>query len=110
FYRRILRLRRETPALVEGDYVPLDTSAEDYLAYLRRTDGQACLVVLNFSGRRLTLRATGEARVLLSSRAGGESAAPAGVLRAGTELAVLPYEAAVLEWGGGAPRIRPAQQ
>ncbi len=110
FYRRALRLRRETPALMVGDYVPLDTNAEDYLAFLRRTEGQACLVVLNFSERRLTLRATGEARVLLSSRAGGQGAGPSGVLRAGTELVVLPYEAVVLEWGGGAPRIRPARR
>jgi len=105
FYRRALHLRRETPALVEGDYVPLNTRAQDYLAFLRRTEGQTCLVVLNFSARRLTLHATGEARVLLASRAAGDDLA-ARPLRPGAKLAILPYEALVLLWGGGAPRIR----
>jgi alpha-glucosidase len=51
FYKRLLRLRKNTPALIAGDYVPLHESAEDYFAFLRRSaaDGQTCLVVLNFS-------------------------------------------------------------
>ncbi len=101
FYRRALRMRRKTPALLAGDYVPLDTRAEDHLAFLRRAEEQVCLVVLNFSERPLTLRATGEARVLLSSCSEeGRS------LKLGQELAILAYEAVVLEWHGGAPRIR----
>ncbi len=55
FYRRMLRVRRETPALIAGRYVPLHEGAPDYLAFLRQIDagpgGQTCLVVLNFSDR-----------------------------------------------------------
>jgi alpha-glucosidase len=56
YYRRLLRLRRETPALVEGEYVPLRESDRDCLAFLRRTKGQTCLVALNMSERRRRLR------------------------------------------------------
>jgi alpha-glucosidase len=53
FYKRLLRLRKQTPALIEGDYMPLDEAAEDYFAFLRRSQdtGQTCLVVLNLSNR-----------------------------------------------------------
>lgn len=51
FYRRLLRLRRTTPALVSGDYHALDLYSEDYLAFLRHSDNlnQTCLVLLNMS-------------------------------------------------------------
>ncbi|MCI0579696.1 MAG: alpha-glucosidase, partial [Chloroflexi bacterium] len=39
FYRRLLRLRRQTPALIAGDYQPLHETAVDYLAFLRQTEG-----------------------------------------------------------------------
>lgn len=73
FYRRMLRLRRETPALVAGDYTPLDEEAEDYLAFLRTVAGdasQTCLVVLNMSGRPQRLKfdlEAGAARLVFSS-------------------------------------------
>ncbi|MCB0167767.1 MAG: alpha-glucosidase C-terminal domain-containing protein, partial [Anaerolineae bacterium] len=47
FYRRLLHLRRKTPALIAGDYQLLHQKAKAYLAFLRRTEGQTCLVVLN---------------------------------------------------------------
>lgn len=49
FYRTLIHLRRDTPALIEGDYLPLDETSEDYFAFLRRTSEQQVLVVLNFS-------------------------------------------------------------
>jgi alpha-glucosidase len=58
FYRRILAVRRENPALVEGEYRYLgddrlqhpDRPDQDYiLAFLRQSPGQTCLVVLNYS-------------------------------------------------------------
>ncbi len=61
FYRRFLHLRRKTPALVEGGYLPLDAGNEDCLAFLRCTESQACLVALNFSGKPFTLDFTKEA-------------------------------------------------
>ena len=58
FYRRMLRVRKQTPALIAGDYTPLHEDAEDYLAFLRSSgaEGQACLVVLNMSDQAHTLR------------------------------------------------------
>ncbi len=57
FYRRMLRVRKRTPALITGDYTPLHEDAEDYFAFLRRSeaDGQVCLVVLNMFDRAHTL-------------------------------------------------------
>ncbi len=56
FYRRMLRLRKQTPALIAGDYTLLHEDAEQYLAFLRATNqGESCLVVLNFSDQPHTL-------------------------------------------------------
>jgi alpha-glucosidase len=51
FYRRLLALRRATPALIGGDYHALHAHSQAYLAFLRHDEGtgQTCLVVLNFS-------------------------------------------------------------
>jgi alpha-glucosidase len=45
-YRRLIALRRATPALAVGSYVGLEADG-DVLAYLREYAGQRCLVVLN---------------------------------------------------------------
>lgn len=57
FYRRLLRLRRATPALVGGDYHALHPHSQDYLAFLRHdeTAAQTCLVLLNFSDEEQTV-------------------------------------------------------
>jgi alpha-glucosidase len=57
FYRRLLRLRRQTPALVTGDYEPLLQESRDCLAFLRTSpgDGQSCLIVLNMSDQPQTI-------------------------------------------------------
>jgi len=51
FYRRLLVLRKRTPALIARGYKPVNEEAQDYLAFLRQADDQACLVVLNMSAR-----------------------------------------------------------
>ncbi|MFZ5881241.1 MAG: alpha-glucosidase [Chloroflexota bacterium] len=52
-YKRLLRLRRETPALVDGGYTAVNENAEEYFAFLRKSaDGkQTCLVTLNLSAK-----------------------------------------------------------
>jgi alpha-glucosidase len=71
FYRRLLRLRKANPALVEGDYQPLPTPNPECLAFRRSTREQSVLVVLNFSERSASLDlsalSTDTIRVLLSS-------------------------------------------
>ena len=56
FYQRMLRLRRKSPALIEGDYTPLHEHGEDYLAFLRSCAQQTCLVILNMSPMTQQLR------------------------------------------------------
>lgn len=55
FYKRMLRLRKSTPALIEGDYTAIHTGATDYLAYIRSNDSQSILVLLSFSSERKTI-------------------------------------------------------
>jgi alpha-glucosidase len=51
FYRNLLRLRRETPALSLGEYQTVGECPKELLAYLReiKAPRQVCLVLLNFS-------------------------------------------------------------
>jgi alpha-glucosidase len=50
FTKKLLALRKEIPALRRGDFTPLETP-RGLLAYLRRTEEQSVLVVVNFSAR-----------------------------------------------------------
>lgn len=58
YYKHILRVRKNTPALIAGEYVPLQSTAQDYFSFLRKTDEQIVLVILNFSDRPLELSFT----------------------------------------------------
>jgi len=49
YYKHLLRVRKQTPALIEGEYIPLQNTAKDYFAFLRSSEKQNVLVVLNFS-------------------------------------------------------------
>ena len=49
FYRQVIRLRKEEPALREGAYVPLNESDANVMSYLRQSKDGAVLVVLNLS-------------------------------------------------------------
>jgi len=55
YYKHLLRVRKNTPALIEGGYIPLHTTAKDYFAFLRTSEQQAVLVVLNLSEKQLGL-------------------------------------------------------
>lgn len=51
-YRRLIHLRAARPALgSSADFIPLTSGTDTVLAYLRRADGKALLVVANLSGR-----------------------------------------------------------
>jgi alpha-glucosidase len=49
FYKQVLALRHTNKALLDGDWVALNDSDQNVLAYLRRYKNQAVLVVLNMS-------------------------------------------------------------
>jgi alpha-glucosidase len=55
YYKHLLRVRKNSPALIEGDYLPLHQSAKDYFAFLRTSAKQTVLVVLNYSEKHLKL-------------------------------------------------------
>ncbi|NLE76910.1 MAG: DUF3459 domain-containing protein, partial [Chloroflexi bacterium] len=56
FYRRLIWLRKVTPALVYGQYRSLIQRPGAALAYLRETNNQTVLVLLNFSVRPAIVR------------------------------------------------------
>ena len=75
FYRRLIRARKGLPALVAGEYRPLHETADGYFAFLRTTEEQTVLVLLNFSNAHHDLRfdvpGKRTARVRFSSRNSG---------------------------------------
>jgi alpha-glucosidase len=91
FYKRLLHLRKQTPALIDGDYTPLNVSSTDYFAFLRRSPetGQTCLVVLNLSEKSDTLKfhlPSQNVRCLFSTHT------PAGESLSGEALHIAPFE------------------
>ena len=50
FYKQVLKLRRTSRELRNGNYIPLNQSDPNVLSYLRVYQDQAVLVALNMSG------------------------------------------------------------
>jgi alpha-glucosidase len=55
YYKHLLQVRKSSPALTAGEYIPLNSTAKDYFAFLRKSDEQTILVILNFSAEKLVL-------------------------------------------------------
>jgi alpha-glucosidase len=93
-YRRIARLRAESPALQGGSQQMVDL-ADHVLAWFRELGGERLLIAVNFSGEPIDLALSAEfgpsARVVLSSSVGrAETAvATAGFVLRGSEAIVL---------------------
>ncbi|GAC1674803.1 MAG: alpha glucosidase [Candidatus Acidiferrum sp.] len=49
FYRQLLALRHKEPALLEGNYIPLNENDPNVFAFVRQYKNEAILVVLNMS-------------------------------------------------------------
>jgi alpha-glucosidase len=92
YYRRLLALRRATPALLSGDYDIVDEEAAGYVAFWRTTADQKVLVALNFSPEPQIVAADPGGRrwrVLFSS---------AGRLAEdGAQVTLAPFEARIVE-------------
>jgi alpha-glucosidase len=100
FYRRLLAVRRATPALLAGEYAALHPEAEEALLFTRATPEQTVLVGLNFSeqAQSIVLEPDLRARRVLFSSAGR----PVG--DDGGDLVLAPFEvyiAAVMGSGTG---------
>jgi alpha-glucosidase len=68
-YRKLLRLRRSSPALRTGSYRPTAEAPEDSYIYYRTHGDQTVLVALNFGGKDQVLKLADPraGRVLLST-------------------------------------------
>ena len=49
FYKKLLALRHNNPALLDGNYVPLNEDDPNVISYLRQYKDRAVLVALNMS-------------------------------------------------------------
>ena len=94
--RRLLRLRKELPALILGAYRPLEAGNDQVISYLREDEESRVLVALNFAADGLKLEhplGGGEGEILCSTyphRTG--SANP-------RRLELGPYEGVVVQLG-----------
>ncbi len=96
YFKRLTKVRRDSPALLDGDYRAIGDDP-DVFAFRRRSTGQTVIVVLNMSKENHALRLSPEdldgqtkrLRLLLGSR----GSAPDG--SDGLVLGLSPYEAAV---------------
>jgi len=55
YYKHLLRIRKNTPALIEGDYLALHPKSTEYFSFLRISENQTVLVCLNYSDHSLDL-------------------------------------------------------
>ena len=67
FYRRLIWLRKQTPALQTGAYRPVQTPGKGLFAFRRSANGQSVLVVLNFSDHTVPCTVELAGKVLLST-------------------------------------------
>jgi alpha-glucosidase len=55
YYRLLLKVRKHAPALMEGDFIPLNKTSKEYFAFLRASEAQVVLVVLNYHEKPVEL-------------------------------------------------------
>ncbi|HUI42713.1 MAG TPA: alpha-glucosidase [Terriglobia bacterium] len=95
YYKALLRLRRESPALLDGEYQTVGDDPHVF-AYLRKAAGQTVVVALNMSAdpQRLDLPATGLGQRSLKPMLSSLGPADEGTVKRGITL--KPFEAMVL--------------
>jgi len=99
FYKQAIRLRRNSPALLDGDYTAIGDDPNVY-AYRRQTPGQTMIVALNMSNESRTIKLSDKEldtkgkklRIVISNLRPGAK----GTVEAG-QVTLAPYEATVFE-------------
>lgn len=93
FYRKLIWLRKQTPALADGSYQALETGAIDCFAFRRSHAQGDYAVALNFSGeeRELKLDLGANAYLVLSTLMDREGTIPHGALH------LLPNEGVIIK-------------
>jgi len=93
FYKALLKIRKENPALQSGSFQPVTKQPGDVLVYLREAQGQTIFVALNYSSKERIVQlpelSDRNWELLLSSNTGWESK------YTGTGLKLAGYEAAI---------------
>ncbi len=91
FYRRMIRIRRDTPALHSGDLRILESSG-DCFVFARETDHNRAIVALNFANEPRQIEIP-QAKILISSDPARATGATAGTTRlAALEALILALE------------------
>jgi len=90
FYRRLIKLRSSTPALITGDYTPLE-APESVLAFRRSDERSGLMIALNFQKQSVTWPMPNtKATVLLSTHARSSCCSD-------NELVLAPNEGVIVE-------------
>ena len=55
YHKHLLQVRKNSPALIEGEYIPLNNTAKDYFSFIRKSEKQTVFVILNFSEEKLEM-------------------------------------------------------
>jgi alpha-glucosidase len=81
--RRLIELRRSTPALTTGSYRPIEGAPNGCFVYLRESSSQRYLIALNFSGdeQAVKLPEMGNGRIILSTYSDREEPVDLALLR-----------------------------
>ncbi|OQX65452.1 MAG: hypothetical protein B5M51_00720 [Anaerolinea sp. 4484_236] len=88
FTRKLIALRKEKATLRRGGFLPLDDLPRGVMAYLRQSDDERVLVILNFSKKKKTLvLPKGSWEILFSENREGEFV---------KEIVLFPHEALLL--------------
>lgn len=111
-YRRLIHIRAEDPALASGDFLPLETGTDAVVAWVRRSDPHATIVIANLSKEgSVTPTVSSDPGALPTGNYGAQDlleGGPVGSLRVGTDgsirgwrpvAALGPLEAVVLRLG-----------
>lgn len=84
YYRQLIEVRRNTPALVYGTYQDIDPTNEDVYAFTRTLEGEKYLIAVNFREEPVHYTLPGALRVkhevLSTQQQGSETVASAGKL------------------------------
>lgn len=94
FYKELIKLRREKPALNRGGWRAVAGMTGDVLGYFRETERQSIFVALNFSRATQAIAATGSDgiwKALFSTHK------PSGDCFSGLRMKLAPYEVVILE-------------
>lgn len=56
YYKKLIKMRKENPAIVYGKYIPILEQHESIFSYLRELDNEKIIVILNFKGEAVDFK------------------------------------------------------